>query len=131
MKTVKKLMDRPFLSKFDKVPAYFLSKEEVYESIIREIKNILEANLKSTTRSPFEYGTKDIQSIETSNSGIEKFKEHCRETILKLEPRLREVEITEINIDKERQEIKIRIIGHLKKDREGEIKTEIKIVNKG
>ena len=119
-----KPIDRPFLSKFTKKSIYFTSKEEFYQSILLEIKNILESRLKLTddylklhqNDIPFSYGTRDLQSLTISTNGLEKFKLHCKNTILQLEPRLQEIDITKIWVDEKNQSLNLKIICYLKNE---------------
>ena len=116
----KKRIDRPFFSKIRDKSTYFDSDEEFFQSIIEEIENILSSNLKlndnykNFTDIPFAYGTRDLQSIDLSNEGISSFRNQCRNMILQLEPRLSDIEFSDITINKEKQSIKIQIICYLK-----------------
>lgn len=137
MKIAKTKIDRPFLSKFNNNSVYFNSQDEFYKSIVKEIYYILESNLKlsdeylklNTCNLPFSYGTRDLQSIETSTEGLINFKIHCKESILKSEPRLSDIEITDISIDKEKQALTLKILCCLKNNNNETFETEVKLTN--
>lgn len=113
--------DRPFFSKFNSNSACFHSESELFQSILLEIKNILESRLKLTDADiaiygddlPFFYGIRDLQSIDLSSGWMQKFKIHCQTIILKLEPRLQTIDITKIWIDQKQQCINLKITCHL------------------
>jgi predicted component of type VI protein secretion system len=105
----------PFLSKFSRESVYIQSDDELYQSIIEEIENILSSRLKIpddyttllSENTPFSYGVRDIQSIGGSNEEFEKLKTHYRDTILRFEPRLLDIEIGKMQIHRDTQTLKI------------------------
>lgn len=109
----KKRIDAPFLSKFNRKSVYFDSEEEICNSIINEIGNILSSKLKITDKSeetPFSYGIRDLQSVDNSQDAIEEFKDHCIRQILRYEPRVEEVYINECNLNKMNQTLEIELV---------------------
>ena len=127
-------IDIPFLEKFNSQSVYFKSSNELYKSIIREIENILSSRLKLTDEYlevnfkdvPFYYGTRDLESIEISREGLHNFKSHCKKMILACEPRLKDLEFTKIEVNKEKQNLILNIVCYLKKSN-GKFTSEIKI----
>ena len=91
-------IDVPFLNKFNRKSPYIKSESELYASIVEEIGNILSTKLKTrevSTDSPFAYGVRDLQSLEKSDEAINQFKQQCRDTILRFEPRVSDIDILE------------------------------------
>ncbi|MDR2667372.1 MAG: GPW/gp25 family protein [Holosporales bacterium] len=133
----KNKIDVPFLYKFNEKSTYIQSKDELYLSITEEIGNILSSKLKipgdfteiAFESTPFSYGVRDIQSIETSNEKLEKLKTHYRKAILNFEPRLSDVEVKTISVNNETQTLKIELICTTKID-DKKFATEISSVNR-
>ncbi|MDR1332834.1 MAG: GPW/gp25 family protein [Holosporales bacterium] len=108
-------VDAPFLSKFNRRSAYIESTDELLQSIVEEVGNVLSAKLaipgshtaKDIYNSPFSYGVRDIQSIGISSGDLDNFKAHCRRAILAFDPRLLNVEIDNIAFDKCAQRLKM------------------------
>ena len=95
-------IDTPFLTKFNRKSPY-LRPNELIDSIADEIGNILASR---TTLSPFLYGVRDLQSLDNSPESLNTFAEHCRKAILRLEPRVRDVEILNCRINTNTQSLK-------------------------
>jgi predicted component of type VI protein secretion system len=120
MKNLK--IDAPFLSKFNRQSIYITSETELYQSIIEEIGNILSSKLRvigdyrnpKVKDSPFCYGVRDLQSIGTSSEEMEEFKLHCRTMILNFEPRIQDIEITKIFLNRETQNLRLDVTCFLK-----------------
>jgi predicted component of type VI protein secretion system len=125
--------DFPFLSKFDSESVYITSNEDFLSSIVDEIGNILSSRLKLPQsykdfdfgNVPFAYGIRDLQSLGYSRRDLEDFKVHCRDMILRLEPRLEYIEIQDINIDKEAQSISITLVCYPKSSNYGKFTVKI------
>jgi predicted component of type VI protein secretion system len=121
-----KKIDREFLAKFQNGTIYLKSKEEIADSIAKEIGNILSSKLGwsqpfmaiNFKDLPLSYGIRDIQSIGTSHTDLENFRVHCREAILNFEPRLRDLEINDVRINKETQSISLEITCYTKSNRD-------------
>ncbi len=109
--------DAPFLSKFNRDSVYLSSENELCESIINEIGNILSSKLKTfdkNEKSPFSYGIRDLQSIDNSVDALDEFKIHCMEQILRYEPRIEDLYISECNINKMNQTLEIELFCKIK-----------------
>ncbi|MDR0630585.1 MAG: GPW/gp25 family protein [Holosporales bacterium] len=128
-------LDHSFLSKFNNNQIYINSTDELYKSIMKEIENILSSRLKLSNsyktdypkmNSPFSYGVRDLQSIESSQETFEDFKIHCQNTILAFEPRLKNITISDIKINKDILMLFIKITIFLK-DTKRVFTTEIMI----
>jgi predicted component of type VI protein secretion system len=63
---------------------------------------------------PFSYGTQDLESVNTSSEDLGAFSTMCRKAILHFEPRLADLEISDIKIDRETQTISLDIICYPK-----------------
>lgn len=114
---IDKRIDVPFLTKFNRNEVFFDNKNALFESIIQEIGNILSTKLKTDSidyDSPFSYGVRDLQSLDTSELEIENFKTHCREAILKFEPRLSDVMIQSCTVNHSRQTIELELVCKLR-----------------
>jgi predicted component of type VI protein secretion system len=116
MKTLR--IDSPFLSKFkNSTPLYIKSEEELAQSIMEEIGNILSTKLKLPGKfqdikdrdSPYAYGVRDLQSVGISPEELDTFKNHCKVAILSYECRLIDIEINNISFDKDRQILMLNI----------------------
>ena len=108
---MKNKIDKPFFEKFNSSSLFFKSKEEIYHSIVSEIGNILASRLKmkdevlTLCENPFSYGVRDFQSIDGSEKALQQFMQLCRKMILKNEPRISNIEIEKVRMDKEQQKI--------------------------
>jgi predicted component of type VI protein secretion system len=110
-------IDRLFLEKFTESSIYLKSEEDFVRSIIHEIGNILSCRLDSTvpiSDSPFSYGTQDLESVNTSAKELSSFGALCRSSILRFEPRLEDLEISDIKIDRETQTLFLDIVCYPK-----------------
>lgn len=110
--TIDRRIEVPFLSKFNRKSQFFDSQNELLESIIEEIGNILSTKIRSensTELSPFSYGAKDLQSINYAQENLEAYAEECRKAILRLEPRVTNVSITKCQINKQTQTLEMEI----------------------
>ncbi|MDR0640386.1 MAG: GPW/gp25 family protein [Holosporales bacterium] len=113
-------VDREYLAKFQDHPVYLESERDISDSITKEIRNILSTKLGwshpfmsiNFRDLPVSYGVRDLSSIGTSQAELENFKVHCRAAILNFEPRLCDLEISGIRINKEIQSISIEMICH-------------------
>ncbi len=114
---INKRTDAPFLSKFNRNSIYLNSENELCESIINEIGNILSSKLKTIDKNeklPFSYGIRDLQSIDNSVESINEFKIHCMEQILRYEPRIEDLYINECVINKMNQTLEIELFCKIK-----------------
>lgn len=110
--TIDRRIEVPFLSKFNRKSQFFDSQNELLESIIEEIGNILSTKIRSensTELSPFSYGVKDLQSINDAQENLEAYAKECRKAILRLEPRVTNVSITKCQINKQTQTLEMEI----------------------
>ncbi|MDR2074932.1 MAG: hypothetical protein LBP31_01795 [Holosporales bacterium] len=113
MTSLKKL-DRPFLDKIVVRSTYFSNYEEYVSSIIDEIGNILSCRLKNKENSSFNYGISDILSVGSDNDNLEKFKLECQNIVKKLEPRISDIEITDIDSNNKTQTMELTMVCILK-----------------
>ncbi|MDR1289324.1 MAG: GPW/gp25 family protein [Holosporales bacterium] len=107
------------MDKFTETSIYFKSDRDFVQSIISEIENILSCRLDPTLpieESPFSYGTKDLESINTASEDLNAFGSLCRRAILHFEPRLDDLEITDVKIDRETQTISLEIVCYPKRN---------------
>lgn len=108
---MKNKIDRPFFEKFNSASAFFNSENDFYNSIVSEIANILASRLKMKDETlergenPFLYGIRDFQSLDGSEKSLQKFMLLCQKMILKNEPRISDIEIDKITLNKEQQKI--------------------------
>jgi predicted component of type VI protein secretion system len=65
-------------------------------------------NYDGVGKSPFCYGLMNL--ISASHDELEIFKKKCCQAILSLEPRISDIEISEIAVDSEKQEIALDIL---------------------
>ncbi len=110
-------LDRPFLDKFFKESTYFQDKREYIDSIIDEISNILSSRLRTVggfDDNPFNYGIRDLLSLDFSRDDLTTFKNQCRSIILRLEPRISDLEITSLKVNTEKQALNFEIVCVLK-----------------
>ncbi len=98
-------IDAPFLTKFNRKSPY-LKPNELIDSITDEIGNILASK---TALSPFLYGVPDLQSLDNSPESLNTFAEHCRKAVLRFEPRVRDVEISNCHINTNTQSLELEI----------------------
>jgi predicted component of type VI protein secretion system len=106
--------DRCLLSKFSSCDATADSDNSLHASILEEVENILSSRRRlarqdgdacSRAYNPFVYGIIDLQSIDCSKESVEYFKDHCKNAILDLEPRLEYIVIHDINFLHESQQL--------------------------
>ena len=108
---IDKRIDAPFLQKFvRKTP--FLNQNELIESIVNEIGNILSSRhqFPGRIKFPFAYGIQDLLSMDNSVESLNTFKENCRNAILKFEPRVSDVAITNCQSNHLHQSLNIELI---------------------
>ena len=120
--TIERRIDIPFLDKFNSKTPFFRSESELFASVVDEIGNILSTRLRAREldgTSPFGYGVRDLQSLEGTGEFVERFKAHCREAILRFEPRVSDVFIEDCRFNK--------ITQHLEMD----MFVQVKLLNKG
>ena len=108
---IDKRIDAPFLAKFVKKTP-FLSQNELIESIVDEIGNILSSRHQAPegVKFPFAYGIHDLLSMDNSVEMMNEFKENCRDAILRFEPRVSDVAITNCQIDYLHQSLNIELL---------------------
>lgn len=114
---IEKRVDAPFLSKFNRDSIYLKSENDLFNSIINEIGNILSTKLKTKAASedsPFGYGVSDLQSLENSEDSLNEFKLQCRKAILRFEPRIDDVIISNCHFNKLNQCLELEISCQLK-----------------
>ncbi len=100
-------IDRPFFDKFNN-STFFKNENELHNSILTEIANILSANIRikgntselpTTDYNPYAYGTRDLQSLSDVSKIRNEFIEHCKQQLLALEPRIKNCEILNVSLD--------------------------------
>ena len=84
------------------------------------------SRLEKDTSSPFSYGVRDLQSIDSSDEGLAAFKQHCAEQILRYEPRLEDIDIGSCVINKMTQSLEMEITSKIRGQR-NELSTKIYI----
>jgi predicted component of type VI protein secretion system len=84
--------------------------EEYVSSVIDEIENILSCRLKSKGSGSFNYGVFDLLSVGIESGSLEKFRLECQRIIKKLEPRISEVEITNVTPDNNNQTLELTMV---------------------
>jgi predicted component of type VI protein secretion system len=93
---------------------YCKNYEEYVSSIIDEIENILSCRLKNKENGPFDYGAPDLLSVGVESNNLEKFKLECQMMIKKLEPRISDIEITNVVPNNNNQTLELTMICVLK-----------------
>lgn len=110
-------LDRPFLEKIALGGTYCSNYESYADSIIEEIENILSCRLKGQggiSENPFRYGIWDLLSQDLSKDELEIFRANCQNVIEELEPRVSNIEISDLNINHLKQAVEFVITCTLK-----------------
>ncbi|MBR1479470.1 MAG: GPW/gp25 family protein [Alphaproteobacteria bacterium] len=113
--TIERRIDIPFLDKFNSDTSFFRSESELVASIVNEIGNILSTRLRERDAvPPFDYGIRDLQSLEGSGEFVERFKAHCRAAILRFEPRVSDILVEDCRFNQQTQHLEMDILIQIK-----------------
>lgn len=105
-----KRFDRSFLEKISVGETYHGDYESYKMSVINEIGNILSCRLKSEggiSENPFSYGIKDLLSQDISKDDLDIFRINCQRIVKELEPRILDIEFTDLKVNARRQVLEL------------------------
>lgn len=112
-------LDRPFLEKMTTAQTYYRDYDSYISSVVDEIGNVLSCRLKEgsgVSENPFGYGIKDLLSQGISKDGLDMFRISCQRIIKELDPRILDIEITDLKINNTTQSLYLGITCILKPD---------------